>query len=342
MSSPVIETPQGSVRVQDAQETYREMREKMESAFQNLRQGSGDQSSLDALQPSLEEFLGYVRTNPTSLALLTNVEEYDDVTFNHGINVCIYAILYGHHQGFTDDHLFDLAFSALLHDVGKTQLPIDLVQKKGELTEHEYDQMKKHPRHGRDLLREYGPTPSASIIAYQHHERPDGSGYPQGREELDANALIISVVDVYEALTAPRPYRSPLVPAQAFLVMKDEFHSDPVTRKIRNNLIRCMGLFSLGSFVQLSNGMIGVVEKNHAKDLASPVVRVVINEENEPVDSPFSLDLHKVKQQKVMKNDRMFDHSIEIKKAISLEAFPDLKPKIRNLIQDETLTLESE
>jgi len=325
------EETEGKLDLSEEIQTYRNLFESMEEIFLDIHRGEGNIESLHDLKPHINKFVDFMEDSPAYLSILTQLENYDSTTYNHSINVCIFSLLYGNERGFTSERLLDLAFGALVHDIGKTRLPQELLNKRGTLTDEEFRKIKRHPSAGRDLLKDEVKS-EVWRISYEHHERPSGNGYPRGTTNIDMNSKIVSVIDVYEALTAPRSYNSTLLPAKAFLVMKDEFYDEPRTRTIWRNLVRSLCLFSVGSFVRLSNGMIGVVVKNNLENLETPVVKVILDDQEEPVDTPFRINLQEIQHQKKLLNNYIFDDSIHIEQAMKIEQLRDLRPKIQEVV----------
>lgn len=149
---------------------------------------------------------------------LSNLNSYDSDTYIHSINVCVLSVLVGLVLDLTDPKLRNLSQAALLHDIGKICLPLDLLNKPGKLTEEEFTKIQKHPLYGYNLLKRnncFSPIVKKSILS--HHENEDGTGYPQNltSDKIPTSAKIIHVADVYDALTAKRVYKDALTSAQA-------------------------------------------------------------------------------------------------------------------------------
>lgn len=161
-------------------------------------------------------------SEPVVFQDVVRVLHHDYTTFTHSANVCYYAVLLGAMLDFSQSDLIQIAIGALLHDVGKIDIDERILMKEGPLTELERRQIRKHPTTGfRKLSKRPELSQGQLLMAYQHHERIDGSGYPVGAvgDEIHPWARLCAVVDVYEALTSQRPYRQPLTPTTALSVM---------------------------------------------------------------------------------------------------------------------------
>ena len=156
--------------------------------------------------------------------MLHNMRQVNDSTYAHSLNVAIISRIIGKWLHFSNEELDTLTLAGLLHDIGKTKIPDEVLNKDGKLTDEEFQMIRNHPKYGYDIFK---PQPLNSHIkkaALMHHERCDGSGYPMGltMEEIDDYALIIAIADVYDAMTAARSYRAPLCPFEVIA----EFEKD--------------------------------------------------------------------------------------------------------------------
>lgn len=319
--------------IEKTQALYRETLNKMEDIFFDIHEGEISEDRFDELSPHIEKFVDYVTDSPASVSILAQIENYDEVTFHHSLNICIFGILYGKYRDFTEQQIIDLAFGCLTHDLGKLNIPKKILQKPDDLNDEEWEQIVKHPTDGAQILEDAGAKDLYQRMAYEHHELPDESGYPEGTAKIHPFSRIVSVLDAYEALTAPRPYQSPIAPVQSFQILKDQFYDYPETRRVLNGLIRCLGLFPVGSLVRLSNGEIGVVQKNYEDDLRNPVVSIVYDDQGNEIDDPYLVDLQQIQKQKVMEANKIYDESVQITEIIALEEMPELRESIQNVFK---------
>lgn len=156
--------------------------------------------------------------------MLHNMRQVNDSTYAHSLNVAIISRIIGKWLHFSNKELDTLTLAGLLHDIGKTKIPDEVLNKDGKLTDEEFQMIRNHPKYGYDILKSQPLNSHIKKAALMHHERCDGSGYPMGltMEEIDDYALIIAIADVYDAMTAARSYRAPLCPFEVIA----EFEKD--------------------------------------------------------------------------------------------------------------------
>lgn len=209
-------------------------------------------------------------------AEVNRISGYDLCTWTHSIDVCTYAVMCGVAMQYNDKELKELSQAALLHDIGKIMVNLDILNKPAKLTDDEFALMKNHTDYGWNILRQ-NTFLSAPVCAsvYEHHENEDGSGYPRGitGDKIYRYAKIIHAVDVYEACTAIRPYKKAMNPADAMENLMSGYGSIFDTHVI--DIFRSIAvLYPVGRQVLLSDGRIGAVAENRREVLQRPVVKL--------------------------------------------------------------------
>jgi len=222
---------------------------------------------------------------------LTTIKNFDEYTFNHSLNVGILTLAMGQRLGFDKKNLVKLGTAGLLHDIGKVEINKDLLYKPGKLTAPEWDRLKLHSLYSvRQILKTRGLDEisiSALVSAYQHHWNYNGTGYPaQVPSEILPSFLsrIIRICDAYDAMTTPRPYHPiPYIPTLAVRVVWERQGSffDPILVKI---FLQLFGLYPVGSCLELSSGEVAVVLKENPGHIDRPIIKIVRNRDQEPVD----------------------------------------------------------
>lgn len=236
-----------------------------------------------------------ILSQPEVVVELIDIKALTDHTFGHSSNVAFLSIAIGKVMGLERSKLIELGIGSLLHDVGKVYVPEDILNKPGKLEPVEMDKVRQHTVEGFESLSRLGyMSTQITHVAYQHHERLDGSGYPRGLndKEITVYAKICSVCDVYDAMTSDRPYKKAIHPAEGLLLLKseqDRFFSKDVV----NSLFRVVAPYPIATMVQLSSGEVAVVTDINSVDVERPVVRVIKNSEYSFYDSIRVIDLSK-------------------------------------------------
>ncbi|WP_284641228.1 HD-GYP domain-containing protein [Paenibacillus silviterrae] len=241
----------------------------------------------------LTMILDDLSSHKDAMIMLTNIHTMDDYLYQHSLNVCIYSTMLGMAHGYSREELMTLGLGSLLHDIGKTQIPIQLLRKNDRLTDEEYLVIKKHAEFGYRFLKDEPNIPLLSAhCAFQHHERVDGSGYPRGLkgDEIHEYARWIGLVDSYDAMTTHRVYRRAMLPHQAMEILYAGTGTLYDMKKIE--LFRDkIAIYPLGVTVTLNTGETGVVCDLNPSVPHRPTVRILKNAYGEDIQSPFDIDL---------------------------------------------------
>lgn len=208
---------------------------------------------------------------------LMNLKKYDDYTYFHSLNVGILSALIGLHCNMNEEELKILVTGALLHDIGKKFLKIEVLNAKRELTDKEQEMIRQHPKLGYDFLKQnYSFDDAVCAGVLEHHEWHNGEGYPlqKAGEDISIYARIIKIADVYDAMTSKRPYHDALCPADAveYIMAMNETEFDP---EIVEVFVKWIAVYPVGCEVELSDGRIGVVEKNTPDFILRPTIRMI-------------------------------------------------------------------
>ncbi|MGE5370885.1 MAG: HD-GYP domain-containing protein [Solirubrobacterales bacterium] len=284
--APVADIPE-VISEQTRQESMRIVREGFDSLSSNRR------INTRAFKKVVDNLVYELLDNRTILINACDIRAYDDYTFGHSLSVGILAMMTGIKLGYNEAKLRDLGVGALLHDIGKTQIDKDIINKPFELTPEEYAQVKNHTDYGFDILRSYEDLSLLSAhVSYQHHERFDGKGYPRGlsKTTIHEYASIVSAADVFDALSADRPYR------KAFSVFESadylrRMSGSAFDAKVVEALTANIAMFPIGSVVRLNTAEIGIVVNIDPKQAAHPTVRVVFDPTGQRLPAQKLLDL---------------------------------------------------
>ncbi len=234
-----------------------------------------------------------VSENRSALLALTALREYDNYTFTHMVNVSILVMAQARALGIDGSLLREFGLAALMHDIGKIETPLEILNKVGALTDEEFSMMKRHTIDGAELLRATPDVPTlAPVVAFEHHLRLDGSGYPEGvrRASLNLGTMLCSIADVYDAMRSTRVYQtaSPTARILAVLEANDGHRFD--SRLVRR-FGQLIGVYPVGNLVTLTSGEVAVVLKTHAPDPHRPQIRVVIDRHGMRLARPLDVNL---------------------------------------------------
>ncbi|MGI9862400.1 HD-GYP domain-containing protein [Moorella naiadis] len=269
----------------------------MKDLFGSWHEGERDHTPLLAdytrLERVINSLLEDLLDRKELMLNLTDIRTLDDYTFAHSVNVCILALVTGLTLHYTRSALLHLGMGALLHDIGKTCIPLHILNKPGRLTVEEYELVCHHAQYGFDILRLQKEVSLVSArVALEHHERYNGSGYPRGLkgEEIHEFARITGVVDVYDALTADRVYRRAYPPYEAYEMLAGAGNFTHDYRIIKAFLLN-VAAYPVGTMVKLNNGEVGVVTGTARGHSHQPRVRLIYHADGKPYTVPSSLDL---------------------------------------------------
>lgn len=222
---------------------------------------------------------------------MVDLKLFDEYTYYHSVNVTVLSIVLGVALKLNKDELYKLGLGALLHDIGKVYVPVEILNKPSKLTPGEFEVMKKHSEAGyRHVKENYNLNVKSYIGILQHHERYDGLGYPDGRagEQINLYGRIISICDVYDALTSDRPYRKGMIPSEAmeYIMGGSSIMFDP---RLVQAFMKKVAPYPVGMCVRLSNNYTGIVLENYEDFCMRPRLRI-FKKDNRAVE-PFTVDL---------------------------------------------------
>ena len=274
-----------------AGETYTHTAEVLNDLVKDL--AIGNHLSIESVEVVIQDMVESMVRNPDALMLVTRLRQEDEVAYAHGLSVAIYLVALGRHLSLPKYMLEQLGTVGLLLDIGKTRLPRDLFKKEGRLTSEEFETIKSHVPICLDILKD-APNLHSDILEgiAQHHERENGSGYPNGlsKGEISLFGRMAAITDTFSAMTNPRPYAEAVPAYEALQTLtnwgKEFFHAPMVEQ-----FIHAIGIFPVGSMVELSTGEVAVVISHNKVRRLKPRVLIISDKDKTPAQSPTTLDL---------------------------------------------------
>lgn len=250
-----------------------------------------EQKYFNSINEIAEELLESVLSNKNILLSLVDIKSMDNYTYSHSVNVAVISIIIGISLNLSKRKLTYLCIGALVHDIGKSFIPKEILKKPGKLTPEEFEIMKCHSIYGYDFLKKsFSLSSYIKLIVLQHHERFDGLGYPKGiiGNKINYLARIVSIADVYDALTSDRPYKRAMCPSDALEYLMSNtgtlFDYD-----IINIFCKIVVPFPQGTIVSLSNGDVGIVEETFPNFPLRPIVKIIKSKRLNEIGSKINL-----------------------------------------------------
>jgi putative nucleotidyltransferase with HDIG domain len=241
----------------------------------------------------IEQLSQAVAQNRTALLALTALKEYDNYTFTHMVNVSILTMAQARALGIDGVLLREFGLAGLMHDIGKVRTPAEILRKPDRLTDSEMVVMRRHVVDGAEILRRTPEIPSiAPVVAFEHHLRSDGTGYPVGvsRPKLNLATMLCSIADVYDAMRSQRAYQGSL-PTERILEVMKRADGHQFDQHLVRRFTQLLGIYPPGNLVLLDDGSIAVVMQVHAPDPHRPRVRVIMDGKRRRLVTPIDLNL---------------------------------------------------
>ncbi len=263
----------------------------LESVLDDIRAGKA--LSAETLQPVIDDLVDSMTRNPDAMMWVAKMREKDIDLYGHGLSVAVSLVAFGRHLGYPKDQLSQLGMAGFLLDVGKVKLPKPILEKNARLSPAEYSIMREHVELGLKILADM-PMLHGNIVdgVAQHHERLDGSGYPQGLRagQISVFGRMAAIADTYAALTRERPYAEAVSPHEALQKLSN-WGGTQFQMEMVEQFIQSIGVFPVGSLVELSTGEISVVVTHNKHKRLRPKVLVISDAGKQIVPQPRMLDL---------------------------------------------------
>jgi putative nucleotidyltransferase with HDIG domain len=244
----------------------------------------------------VDELAQAVSQNRNALLALTAMRNVDNYTFTHMVNVSILTMVQARGLGIDGTLLREFGVAGLMHDIGKVRTPPEILNKPSRLDENEIVIMRRHALDGAEILRKTRElTPLAAVVAFEHHLRLDGSGYPVGvtRASLNLATMLCTIADVYDAMRSKRQYQN-AYPADRILEVLERGQGQEFEKNLVRRFVQLMGLYPVGSLVRLNTGVCAIVLGPYPADPRRPRVRAVYAADGHRLDVPYDINLWEV------------------------------------------------
>jgi len=249
--------------------------------------------SFEQFEKPIEQMIDSIIRNPNACLRMTTLKNKDSYSYNHCMDMSILNAAFGRHLGLAKDDLVCLAWGSLFCDMGKVNVPTDLLKKPGRLSEDEFELIKKHIDYSAELLQTIKDIPRGALdIVLTHHERFDGSGYPKSLKgtEIPVFGRMACIVDTYDAITNNRPYANAISPHEAIKTLY-EWRGTVFQEELIEAFIQCIGVYPIGTLVELNTGQVGIVVAQNRVRHLRPTIMLILDPDKIAYKSPKTINL---------------------------------------------------
>lgn len=271
--------------------TYTAARDEIVNMMSELRLGHLPEKT--KIKEMISDLNDAMLKDKNTLLCLTMLQDYDEYTFNHSVNVGILSLTLAQELNFKGDDLLYIGLAGILHDIGKTRIEREIILKPSKLNEYEWTEMKKHPVIGKDIIREIGGiSDTTSHFVLYHHVRCDLSGYPppDGIASQPEGSKIIAIADTYDSMTTLRPYQRRFDPKESIELLSKRANEDFDADYVKS-FIKTIGIYPIGSVVRFDTNEVGVVSKANDAAPQRPFVKLILDESGNTINQIEELSL---------------------------------------------------
>ena len=262
------------LEINKAKKLFSESKQIQRKIFQDAQ--SGRELNLAPVVDITNKTIDTIFKNPDALACIINIRKKDEYLLEHSVSVSVLMAIFARYLKIDRPIIQQLTVGAFLHDVGKIMIPEKVLNKPGKLTETEFTVMKSHVNHSIEIIK---TTPGISELSLEvaalHHEKLDGNGYPYQlpAEKITNYGRMITICDIFDALTANRCYKDGYSHVKAFSILRKLAQQNHLEQRLVDTFIKCMGVYPVGSLVELNSSKLAIVESRNQQDPIRPKVR---------------------------------------------------------------------
>jgi HD-GYP domain-containing protein (c-di-GMP phosphodiesterase class II) len=298
-SQPITPTPEPepaaipfAEELPAARQAYKAAKLVIQQAMEDVRMGRA--LNMEAVSEVVKSMADSILRSPDALTSLTRLKQFDEYTFFHSVNTSVLALSIGRHLGYERASLHQLGTGMLLHDIGKTLIPIEILNKPGRYEVDEFEIMKQHVLRGAEVLANTtGLTDMFLKPTLEHHERVDGTGYPHHRSKADLSqfGLIAAIVDIYDAVTSDRCYHKGKTPHDTLQFLYQLGVRGHVDGALVQQFVQVVGVYPVGSCVLLNTGEAAIVKQFYHQEPLRPLVILITDQAGYQRPTPVEIDL---------------------------------------------------
>tara|TARA_R110001583_G_scaffold1609_4_gene12587 strand:+ start:1971 stop:3188 length:1218 start_codon:yes stop_codon:yes gene_type:complete len=300
-----------------ARQVFNESKDIQKKLFHNAQHGLP--LDMDPVEKITTESTDLIFNNPNALSCVINIRNKDEYLLEHSVSVSVLMTMFAVYKKIDKEIVNQLAIGAFLHDVGKIMIPDRILNKPDRLTEEEFHIMKTHASYSIEIMKN---TPGISALSLEvaslHHEKLNGLGYPFGvtADKITLYGRMISICDIFDALTSHRCYKQGYAQVKAFSILRALADNNELDKDLVDQFIRCMGVYPVGSVVQLESNRLAIVEGHNPQDPIRPLVKPFYHLKPDHFASDKKIDLATVTDDLIVKCVRADDFNLNMEQII--------------------------
>lgn len=303
--------------ISHAKEIFKQSKVIQRKLFDDAKNGT--LIDLAPVKQITDESIEAIFNNPDALACVINVRQKDEYLLEHSIAVSVLITIFARYMGIDREIIGQLSIGAFLHDVGKIKVPDQILNKPGKLSKSEFEVMKTHVNHSIEAIQAIpGISALACEVAAQHHEKLNGRGYPLGlpQQQISVYGRMISICDIFDALTAGRCYKDGYPQVKAFTILRKLAQDNHLDSTLVDTFIKCLGVYPVGALVKLDSNRLAIVESRNRQDSIRPRVKPFYNLNQKSFEMTEQLDLSSATDELIVKCVRADDFDLDMEQII--------------------------
>lgn len=309
--------PSFTQQVEKARQIFDESKNIQKKLFHAAKNGFS--LDLNSVSKVTDESIEIIFNNPDALSCVLNIRHKDEYLLEHSVAVSVLITMFAFHMKLEREVVSQLAIGAFLHDVGKIMVPDAILNKPGKLTDKEFDIMKSHATHSINTIKKTPGVSALSLeVAAQHHEKLNGEGYPNGLKsnEISIYGRMISICDIFDALTSSRCYKKGYSQVKAFSILRALAKENQLDADLVDSFIQCLGVYPVGAIVQLDSNRLAIVESHNRQHPVRPKVKAFYRLDPKQFEMAQNIDLASIETEHIVKCVRADEFDLNMEQII--------------------------